>query len=35
MNTYFVKYLKNKARKEKLLKDAQLNMAIKMKKEVA
>jgi hypothetical protein len=27
MNTYFVHYLKKKAKKEKLLKDAQLNMA--------
>jgi hypothetical protein len=27
MNTYFVRYLKKKAKKEKLLKDAQLNMA--------
>ena len=27
MNTYFVRYLKLKAKKEKLLKDAQLNMA--------
>ena len=27
MNTYFVRYLKSKAKKEKLLKDAQLNMA--------
>jgi hypothetical protein len=27
MNTYFVRYLKTKAKKEKLLKAAQLNMA--------
>jgi hypothetical protein len=27
MNTYFVRYLKKKARKENLLKIAQLNMA--------
>jgi|688.fasta_scaffold542525_2 hypothetical protein len=27
MNTYFVRYLKNKARKETLLKVAQINMA--------
>jgi len=27
VNTYFVKYLKNKAKREKLLKLAQINMA--------
>ena len=27
MNTYFVRYLKTKAKKEKLLHNAQLNMA--------
>ncbi len=27
MNTYFVRYLKRKAKKEKLLQAAQLNMA--------
>jgi len=27
MNAYFVRYLKKKANKEKLLKEAQLNMA--------
>jgi hypothetical protein len=29
MNTYFVSYLKKKARKEKFLKIAQINMAMK------
>jgi hypothetical protein len=29
MNTYFVRYLKRKAKKEKLLQVAQLNMAKK------
>jgi hypothetical protein len=29
MNAYFVRYLKNKAKKEKLLHSAQLNMAKK------
>jgi hypothetical protein len=29
MNTYFVRYLKTKAKKEKLLQVAQLNMAKK------
>jgi hypothetical protein len=29
MNIYFVRYLKNKANKEKLLHNAKLNMAMK------